>query len=250
MDWNFWLGPAPKADYVERRDSESRVVNCRHPYEFRWFYEYSGGKMTDWGAHHNDIAQWGLGMDGNGPIAIEATGTPPSTDPNSYNCHPTFKVTYTYANGAKLICSDRQLEGAPDPKGTKTAGRNGRERAESHDNGVLFVGESGQWIFVNRGIITASDPKLIEEPLTAARHVLYTSDNHMGNFIDCVRSRRQTICPAEVGHRSVSVCHLGVIALRSGKKLNWDPAKEEFVGDEAANRWLTREMRAPWKLDV
>src|SRR5438094_930750 len=79
LDWNFWLGPAPKADYVERRDSESRVVNCRHPYEFRWFYEYSGGKMTDWGAHHNDIAQWGLGMDGNGPVAIEATGTPPST---------------------------------------------------------------------------------------------------------------------------------------------------------------------------
>src|SRR5437773_6925634 len=142
-------------DYMELKQGKDTYTRCH--YQFRWWYEYSGGKMTDWGAHHNDLAQWGLGMDGNGPVAIEATGTPPSTDPNSYNCHATFKVTYTYANGTKLVCSDRQLEGAPDPKATKIAGR---ERAEGHDNGVLFVGESGQWIFVNRGIITASDLKL------------------------------------------------------------------------------------------
>lgn len=252
LDWNFWLGPAPKADYVyrERADGRRRVVNCRHPYEFRWFYEYSGGKMTDWGAHHNDIAQWGLGMDDSGPTAIEATGSSPSKEPNSYNCHPTFKVTYSYANGARLMCSHTQLEGAPDPKGTKVAGRNGTERIVGHDNGVLFVGEGGQWIFVNREVITASDPSLLKEPLPSNATRLYTSNDHMRNFMDCVRSRKETICPAEIGHRSVTVCHLGVIALRSGKQLKWDPVREEFVGDEEANRWLSREMRAPWKLEV
>ena len=98
LDWDFWLGPAPKVDFIPER--------CH--YEFRWWYDYSGGKMTDWGAHHNDIAQWALGMDGSGPVAVEAEGEAPSTDPHSYNCHPTFKVTYTYANGAKLICTSKE----------------------------------------------------------------------------------------------------------------------------------------------
>jgi predicted dehydrogenase len=251
LDWDFWLGQAPKADYVERRGSNGRLVDCRHPYEFRWFYQYSGGKMTDWGAHHNDIAQWGLGMDGNGPVAVEATGTAPSKDPNSYNCHPHFKVTYTYANGSQLICSDTQLPGAPDPKESPLPGGNGRRR-ERHDNGVLFSGENGQWIFVNRSTITASDPKLISEPLPNNATRLYASNDHMGNFLDCVRKGdTKTICPAEVGHRSVSVCHLGVIALRSGEKLQWDPVREEFKNNDEANRkWLRREMRAPWKLEV
>src|SRR5262249_38079910 len=156
-------------------------------YEFRWWYQFSGGKMTDWGAHHNDIAQWGLGMDDSGPVAVEAIAQKPSGKPNSYDCHPTFQVTYTYANGAKLVCSNSQLEGAPAPRG------------RGHDNGILFVGDKGDWIFVNRGTIQASDRKLIEEPLTkdGKREFLYVSNNHMGNFIECVRSRKRTVCPAE-----------------------------------------------------
>src|SRR5262249_41047744 len=126
LDYDFWLGPTAMADYVKPRVH----------YEFRWWYEYSGGKMTDWGAHHNDIAQWGLGMDESGPIAIEAEGEQPSKEANSYNCHPTFKVTYTYASGAKLICSNNQLPDAIDRKGEDNKG---------HDNGVLFVGEKDQW---------------------------------------------------------------------------------------------------------
>ena len=240
LNWDFWLGPAPMADYVERRNDQGKLVNCRTPYEFRWFYEYSGGKMTDWGAHHNDIAQWGLGMDGSGPVAVEAEGTEPSKDPNAYNVHPTFKITYTYANGVKLICSNTQLEGSADPKDNQ------------HDNGVLFLGEDDKWIFVNRGMIVASDKKLIDEPLPAdAVRLQDTKNDHMGNFLDAVRKGdpKLCICPAEVGHRSVTVCHIGTIALRSGKKLKWDPAKEQF--DEAeANKWLRREMRAPWKLEV
>jgi predicted dehydrogenase len=216
LNWDFWQGPTPKVEYVEKR--------CH--YEFRWWYEYSGGKMTDWGAHHNDIAQWGLGADSAGPVAVEAEGEKPTTDPHSYNCHPTFKVTYTYAGGTKLVCTS------------------------GGENGVRFEGEGGKWIFVSRGRIDASDKKLLDEPLPADAVRLYVSNDHMGNFLEGVRTRKATVCPAEVGHRSVTVCHLGVIALRSGMKLKWDPAQEVFVGDAEANKWLSRPLRAPWKLEA
>ncbi|OAI50863.1 oxidoreductase [Planctomycetaceae bacterium SCGC AG-212-F19] len=230
LDWDMWLGPTPKVDYVKQR--------CH--YEFRWWYDYSGGKMTDWGAHHNDIAQWGIGADGSGPIAVEAEGEAPSKEPNSYNCHPTFKVTYTYANGVTLVCTNNQLPDALDRKGADTKG---------HDNGVLFIGEKDQWIFVNRGTIHASDKKQLDEPIPSSATRLYTSANHMGNFLEGVRTRKACICTAEVGHRSVTVCHLGAIALRTGKKLKWDPTKEVF-DDAEANKMLSRPYRAPWKLEA
>jgi predicted dehydrogenase len=228
LNWNFWLGPTPEVDYVELKKGNTTFTRCH--YEFRWWYEYSGGKMTDWGAHHNDIAQWGLGMDESGPVAVEAEGDPPSKEPNSYNCHPNFKITYTYAGGAKLVCTS------------------------GGENGIKFVGEDGKWIFVSRGKINASDgdektSKLLNEPLPDSATKLYLSDNHMQNFLDGVRTRKACICPAEVGHRSVSVCHIGVIALRTGKKLKWDPKAEKF-DDADANKMLSREMRKPWKLEV
>jgi predicted dehydrogenase len=244
LNWDFWQGQTGPMDYVKER--------CH--YEFRWWYEYSGGKMTDWGAHHNDIAQWGLGADNTGPVIVEAEGEEPSKEPNSYNCHPSFKVTYTYHLGTQLICCDKQLSDTPDPKETKVTDADGKEKVIGHDNGVLFVGENGKWIFVNRSIIEASDgdaksSKLLNEPLPDSASKLYLSTNHMGNFIAGVQTRKPCICTAEVGHRSVTVCHLGVIALRSGKKLKWDPEKQQF-GDEEMNKWLSREMRKPWKLDV
>jgi predicted dehydrogenase len=245
LDWGFWLGPTPVVDYLELKQGKDTFTRCH--YEFRWWYDYSGGKMTDWGAHHNDIAQWGLGMDGNGPVAVEAEGTPPPKENNRYNCHEHFKITYTYANGAKVVCADTQLPDAPDPK-LIVKGRGGKERNVS-ENGILFVGEGGQWIFVNREIITASDQKLLDEPLSGNAQRLEVSNNHMANFFDCLATRKRPICDVEVGHRSVTVCHLGVIALRSGMKLKWDP-KEEHFQDEEANKWLSREMRAPWKIEA
>jgi predicted dehydrogenase len=215
LDWDLWLGPTPKVTYLRER--------CHGT--FRWWYEYSGGKMTDWGAHHNDIAQWGLGMDDSGPVAVEARGEEPSKDPNSYNIHPDFEITFTYANGARLVSMSRGI------------------------NGVHFAGEDGQWIFVSRGTINASDPRILQAPLPGNAVRLYESTNHMGNFIECVRSRKKPICDVEIGHRSVSVCHIGNIALRLGKKLKWDPVKEQF-DDADANKWLSREMRAPWKLEA
>jgi predicted dehydrogenase len=247
LDWDFWLGPTPKVDYMVLTRGGRTYTRCH--YEFRWWYDYSGGKMTDWGAHHLDIAQWGLGMDSSGPVAVEAEGAAPATENNRYNCHPTFKVTYTYANGAKVVCSDTQLRGAIDPKETRVVERGRKERRVTHDNGVLFVGEGGKWVFVCRGMIKASDRKLLDEPLPRGAVRLYESTNHMGNFFDCMRSRRACVCPAEVGHRSVTVCHLGTIALRMGKKLKWDPARERF-DDAAANAMLSRPVRAPWKLEA
>src|SRR5262249_17612606 len=249
LNGDFWRGPTPKVDYVRDPKSKERYPPSRCHYQFRWWYDYSGGKMTDWGAHHNDIAQWALGMDGSGPVAVEGQADPLPKEPNRYNCHKNFKVTYTYANGVKLICTPGQMKDAPDPRGTKYTDGKGRERTESHSNGVLFVGEDGKWIFVNRGIIVASDEKLLKEPLPESAERLYVSRNHMGNFVECVRSRKRPICDVEIGHRSVTVCHLGNIAIRSGLKLKWDPVKEQCDSAQA-NKWLSREMRSPWKLEV
>jgi predicted dehydrogenase len=217
LDWDFWKGPTADIPYVTER--------CH--YEFRWWYEYSGGKLTDWGAHHNDIAQWGLGKDETGPINITATGVEPSHKPNSYNCHPHFAVTYTYADGTHLITSS------------------------DGENGNRFIGDKG-WIFVNRERIEASDPKLIKEPLSEGAARLYVSNDHMSNFIDGVRTRKRPICDVEIGYRSVTVCHLGAIALRLGIPLNWDPEAEKFVGPRAdkGNAMISREMRSPWRLEV
>ncbi|MGC8832750.1 MAG: Gfo/Idh/MocA family protein, partial [Armatimonadota bacterium] len=114
------------------------------------------------------------------------------------------------------------------------------------ENGVLFEGEEG-WIFVNRGTIRASDERLLKDPLPSNAVRLYVSNDHMGNFIDCIRTRKQPICHAEIGHRSVTVCHIGNISLRlGGRKLEWDPKRERFKGDAEANKMLSRPARKPW----
>ncbi len=154
LDWDFWKGPTADVPYVKER--------CH--YEFRWWYDYSGGKLTDWGAHHNDIAQWGLGMDGSGPVERDGHGRHAvRTSRTRYNCHPHFAVTYRYANGAHLITTS------------------------DGENGNRFIGDKG-WIFVNRERIEASDPKLLEEPLPKDAVKLYVSNDHMGNFIDGIRT--------------------------------------------------------------
>ena len=214
FDWDMWLGPVRYTDYVFERTHG----------DFRWWLEYSGGMMTDWGAHHNDIAQWGLGTERSGPVSVESEGVAANPCNNSYSTFPEFKITYTYADGTPLICTDKG------------------------PNGVRFEGENG-WIFVDRGHIEASDQRLLDEPLPANAKRLYVSNNHAGNFVECIRSRKQPICDAEIGHRSASVCHIGNISLRlSGRKLKWDPAAERFVGDEEANLFLSRPYRKPWKI--
>ena len=119
---------------------------------------------------------------------------------------------------------------------------------KGQQHGVKFHGENG-WIFVTRGKIEASDPELLTTPLAPGAERLTLSDNHMQNFFDCMNTRQPPICDAEIGHRSVSVCHLGVISMRLGRRLKWDPSAEQFTGDEEANGWLAREMRKPYVYD-
>jgi predicted dehydrogenase len=253
LDWDFWLGPAPKVPYRYRAEGPDGKTNCH--YEFRWWYDYSGGKMTDWGAHHLDIAQCALGMDGSGPVAVEfVSATPPHKGGNGYDCHEDFKIKYTYANGTEVFAMSRRgSDPGPlvDEKGRAPQGRGGQARAiGGDDNGVLFIGERGK-IFVGRDVLVASDAKLLTEPLKSDAVTIYPTRPtvHMQNFIDCVKSREKPITNVEVGASSVIVCHIGTIALRTGKKFRWDPVKNTS-DDAAVNAMLARSMRAPWRLDV
>ena len=227
LDWNLWLGPRPKVDYIKER--------CH--FFFRYWLDYSGGTMTDWGAHHNDIALWGMGLERGGPLTVEGKELVEMV-PDGYTTASEYVVKYTYANGVTHTC---RSTAASDITG-KAADDKGRR------HGVQFEGSDG-WIFVTRGRAEASRPEFLTDPLPSGATKLYVSDDHMGNFFDCVRSRKQPICEPEIGHRSASVCHLGVIALRLGRKLKWNPVKEQFVGDKEANTYLRRDPRGPWTYD-
>jgi predicted dehydrogenase len=254
LDWDFWLGPTPKVPYLTNgKDGRNGETNCH--YDFRWWYQYSGGKMTDWGAHHLDNAQWALGKDGSGPIAVElVSATPPAKEPNRYNCHKDFKIKYVYDNCPEVyaLSGNGTDPGVlVDKDGNAPKGKDGQPRSVgASENGVLYVGDVGT-LFVSRGHLLASDKWLIAEPMKPGQVELYPSrpTNHMQNFADCVRSRERPICDPIVGGSSVIVCHIGTIALRTGKKLKWDSEKHRF-DDAEANAMLSRSMRAPWRLDV
>ncbi len=212
LNWDFYLGQTPVVDYKER--------NCHG--NFRWWYQFSGGQMTDWGAHHNDIAQWGNGTELSGPVEFDGKSLVEMI-PGGYDAAAEYTVACKYANGVAMTITNR----AP--------------------NGVKFEGTDG-WIYVSREKIEASQAALIEEPLPANAIRLYRSDNHMGNFFDCVRSRQDPICKVEIGYRSISVAHLGVISVRLGRPIKWDPDKEQILGDAEASQMLAREMRKPYDL--
>jgi myo-inositol 2-dehydrogenase / D-chiro-inositol 1-dehydrogenase len=232
LDWDFWQGQTQAVEYVPER--------CH--FSFRYWYDYSGGTMTDWGAHHNDIALWGLGKEKSGPVTIEGR---PLVEPikGGFTAASEYEVHYTYADGITQRTASTQLNG---PTGAVTK----PTKPDEPPHGVTFEGSDG-WIFVTRGKIQASDPELLKRELPTGAERLYVSNNHMGNFFDCVKTRKPPICEAEIGHRSVSVCHLGVMAIRTARKLTWDPAKQEFTGDSSdANQYLKREMRKPWSYEA
>lgn len=224
LHWDLWLGQAPKVDYQKERAGNT----------FRWWWDYAGGPVTDWGAHHNDIARWAIGQDG--PISVEATATVGPIEGGYTTCKE-FEATLEYAGGIRQIVktttADSPFGGIIDPKGQR--------------NGVRLTGTDG-WIWVNRGDLSASKDSIYLDPLPDNAVRLEASNNHMGNFFDCVRSRRDPVAKVEDGHRSAVVGHLIIIAMHQGRKLQWDPAKEIFTGDGAAeaNKHLSREMRKPY----
>jgi predicted dehydrogenase len=227
LDWDFWQGQTPATAYVKER--------CHAT--FRYWYDYSGGTMTDWGAHHNDIAYWAIGL--LAPTHVESTRLSEPI-PGGYSAIADYAVKYTYANGIDLNINSTEDE-APNGEPKK------KDDPKGQRNGIRFEGTDG-WIWVNRYEITASDPQILAAPLPEKAVRLYVSKDHMGNFFDCVRSRKAPICDAETGHRSATMCHLATISLRTGKKLAWDPETERFTGWHAklANGYLSREMRKPY----
>ena len=214
LDYDRWLGPAPFAPYCPMRIHKN----------WRWVLDYGGGRIMDWAGHHVDIAHWGLGFDHTGPVTVEGTGEIPNVGvwdtPADYDC------TCTYADGTVLQVNSKF------PMGTK------------------WYGEKG-WLWVTRGdTLEAENPAVLDEVIGDDEIKLYRSENHFRNFIDCVKSREQTITPAEVAHRSASVGHLCNVAIFTGRKIQWDPDTETIKDDEVATKMLSPSYRAPWTLEM
>ncbi len=218
LAYDLWLGPAPPAPYTRARIFRQDGFPG-------WYFisDYSkAGWIAGYGVHDLDIAQWGMGLERSGPLHIAGRAVYPRQ--GLFDTPLTFRIEFTYANGVKVILTDT-----------------GQNR-----HGVKFIGEQG-WIFT-RGNIEAEPKSVLRETIGPDETRLYRSDDHARNFIDCVRTRSETITPAEIGHRATSTALLGGIACQLERPLAWDPATERFVDDGAANRLLSCSPRAPWRV--
>lgn len=207
-DWDTWLGPAPERGYNE--------ILCpkgihKHFPEWRKFREYAGGGVADMGAHHFDIAQWAMDMDGSGPVEII-----PPEDPKADK-----GLKFIYASGIEMI--------------------------HGGEADCVFVGEKGT-ILASRKEIKSMPDEIVKTPIGEKEFHVYPSNNHKRNWIECIRSRKQPIVPPEIGHRTATICHLGNLGYQLRRKLKWDPVKEQFVGDAEANKLTSREPREKWKI--
>ncbi len=241
--WDFWLGPAPKVPYralPEMRKGYGGGVplysNCH--YSFRNWHEYSGGRLTDWGAHHVDIACWALGATDTGPskitpvkykLPVEYKDGNPTVD-DQYNAATEFTLRVDMPHDVEMIITS---EG---------------------DNGILFEGTEGR-IFVNRGKLTGKPvEELKDKPLPdGAIEKIYggkVSVNHTANFIEGMKARKQPISDVWSHNRMLEICHLSNIAMRLGRELKWDPAKREIIGDPQANSFLSRENRKGFEINM
>jgi len=218
LDYQAWLGPAPDAPYTEHR------VHPLNGYGRPGWLQtspYCHGMITGWGSHMYDIAQWGMGTDvDSGPIEINAKGDYP--DRGLFDVHVGYKAEARYANGITLSSSN----GKP---------------------GVKFIGSDG-WLYVKRGGFDAHDRNVLREKIGEDGIQLYRSRGHMDNFLECMRTRKDTICPVEVGHRSNTVCLLHHISMKLGRKLKWDPKKEAVISDKEAEAMLDYPHRKGWEV--
>ena len=238
LDWNLWLGPAPLVPfrYLAGDNGETKSWSRSH-YEFRWWYEYSGGKLTDWGAHHVDIATWAMDKTTTGPVSIDPVmikhpvafkdGFP--TDDSQYNTATEFLIKAKFADGLEL---DIRHDG---------------------DNGILFEGTEGR-LFVNRGRLNgkAVDDLQLKPLPDGALERIYKDRplvNHFQNFFEAVVARKEPISDVFSHHRALTTCHLAGIAARLGRKLVWDPEKETILDDAQAQSFTARERREGFEIE-
>ncbi len=234
LNYDMWLGSTPEVYYTEIRVHPQNSVNDRPG----WLRceQFGAGMITGWGQHHYDSAAWGMDTELTGPVSVQAVAQFPKS--GLWDVHGDFMSVAEYKNGITQMTSG------------------------SYPNGVRYEGTEG-WIFVTRGAYTAtasdpvvvdrnaksldaSDPKILS-PLTGSNVIrLYESNSQQGNWLDCIKSRKEPISPVEIGHRACSVCLVVHIAMKLGRKLNWDPDKERFINDDEANSMLTRPQRAPY----
>lgn len=211
LDYDRWLGPAPDAPYCPARVHKN----------WRWIMDYGGGRIMDWVGHHLDIAHWGLGLDETGPISVEGTGTFPAA--GLWNAPTDYDCACEYEGGVTIRISS------------------------ACDGGTKWFGENG-WIHVNRNLLRAERTEVLHEVIGDDEIRLYDSRDHYRNFIDCVKTRAETITPCEVAHRSASVGHLCLAAIYTGRKIRWDPKSETILDDPGAAAMLSPSYRAPWTL--
>ena len=217
IDFDMWLGPAQERPFIPA---------IHRPLIWRNNLDYSGGMITDWGAHHCDIVQWALGKDASGPVLVENFKCDMPPPDAVYNTAVGFSFEYVYAEGTRVFVSNK------------------------FPNGIRFIGEGGKEIFVTRGKLEMKPKNMIREKITDSEIKLYVSGQHERNFIDCIYSGKPTITTCEIGHRSITIAHLANIGLRLGRKqVKWDPVKEKFIGDAEANKLKTAPMRGDWSLN-
>lgn len=218
LDYNFWIGPSQMMPYIQGRVHRN----------WRWNYNTGGGQLLDWIGHHCDIAHWGCDFDNSGPSEIEGKGEFPPKDA-VWNACTTYRIELKYPRNITMTIAG----GYPDIR-----------------SGTKWVGTKG-WVWVDRGAFQASNEEwrdVVELPEDLRKVKLYKSNNHHRNFLECVRSRKPTITPAETAHHSAIPGHLGLISMLVGRKLRWDTQAECILGDAEASQLLTRPFRAPWKL--
>jgi predicted dehydrogenase len=215
VDYDMWCGPAPKLPFMAKR----------FHFDWRWNLAWGGGQLLDWICHHNDIAHWGLDEDLGGPLELEAVDWAWPEDKTVFDAPYHYKVISTYAKDIKVtIASDNFVK-----------------------HGCKWIGENG-WVISNRGKIEASNLEWTKQEFDPGPVKLYHSRHHQKNFIECVKSRKPTICPVEVSHHSITPGHLGYLSAKLKRKIKWDPKAEVVVGDDEATKLLNKvEYREPWK---
>jgi predicted dehydrogenase len=226
LDYDLWLGPAPFSPYTKDRCSNS----------WWWFIsDYALGFIAGWGIHPLDIAVWGAGQKIQCPVEIEGTGEFP-TGPGVCDTATNWRITLRYSSGITM-----HYTGHPRPQEWTD------RYPGSQSHGTAFEGSEG-WVHVNRAVVNSSPAGILEAGLGPSDVSLYESPDHVRNLLDCVKSRKETICPIDESVRAETLCQITEIAIRLGRKVRWDPETETFPGDAEANAPLQRPMRAPWQI--